>query len=207
MLARSQICIRTDLYCDRLCVDLHRSDFDYFDKDGFELNQAERKYYTIMGFKLTECLNHPTLAQTWYSTTTPNLLVDHSLILYRCGYKGDAQRQLVELKKSVPQASLLLNTKPKWGFDLALDSIDQYGDIFEVVHIEYDTNIYSQFVDELNTIQERIDTIDWQHAARHIEHNRDLWQSLRGFEQNDWKARNLLNWTKAEFTEKAIRFP
>lgn len=204
MLTRSQICIRTNLFCDRLCMDLHRCDFEYFDKDGFELNQAERKYYQIMGFKLSNCLNHPSLAHTWYSTSTPDLIVDHSLILYRCGYKGDAQRQLQELKKSVPQASLLLNTRPKWGFDLALDSIDQQGNVFEVVHIEYDTNIYSQFVDELNTIQQRIDSIDWRDAARHVEQNRELWQSLQGFAQNDWKAKHLLNWSRAEFTEKAI---
>jgi hypothetical protein len=126
------------------------------------------------------------------------------VVLYRCEYRGDAERQLAILKESVPQASLLLNTVAKWGFDFALDSIDEYGDLYEVVHIEYDTNIFLQFVDELNKICERIDSIDWHDAADYILRTKTEWQSLRGFAQNDWKARTLLHWSRAEFTEKAI---
>lgn len=204
MLVRQQFNKPTQLYCDRLCVDLHRDDFLYYDKDGFELNRAEQKYYTAMGYSLDRCLNHPAYTKTWYTSTGPDLIVDHSLILYRCEYRGDAKRQLEELKKSIPQCGLLLNTRAKWGFDFALDSIDKHGDIFEVLHIEYDTNIFSQFCSELNKIQERIECIDWLDAAQTVLKHRDQWQSLRGFAQNDWKARHLLNWSRAEFTEKAI---
>lgn len=204
MLRHHQIGICTDLYCDRICLDLHKSDFMYYDKDGFELNLAEQKYYRICGYKLDHTLNHHAYQVPWYTSSDPNLIVDHSLILYRCGYRGDAERQLRALKESVPQASLMLMTKPKWGFDFALDSVDHNGYVFEVIHIEYDTNIFSEFNNELNKIQERINSIDWQDAARTIERSKNQWQSLRGYAQNDWKARHLLNWSRAEFTEKAI---
>lgn len=194
----------TDLYCDRLCLDLHRFDFLYYDKDGFELNRAEQKYYQLMGYSLSDCLNHRSYTVPWYTSTDSKLIVDHSVILYRCGYRGDAERQLACLKKSIPQASLLLNTVPKWGFDFALDSIDEHGDLYEVIHIEYDTNIFSQFCSELNKITDRINTMDWHAAASSILQHQDQWQSLRGFAQNDWKAKHLLNWSRAEFTEKAI---
>ena len=194
----------TDLYCDRLCIDLHKEDFLYYDKDGFELNRAEQKYYTIMGHSINRCLNHPTYTKNWYTSTDPKLIIDHSLVLFRCEYRGDALRQLKELKKSVPQAGLLIKTRAKWGFDFALDSVDHNGDIFEVLHIEYDTNVFSQFCHQLNLIQEKIDKIDWYSAADSILQNRDKWESLQGFAQNDWKAKFILNWSRAEYTEKAF---
>ena len=204
MLSCNQISIRTDLYCDRVCLDLHKNDFLYYDKDGFELNRAEQKYYQICGYKLDHTLNHHAYQVPWYTSSDPTLIVDHSLILYRCGYRGDAERQLRALKESIPQTSLMLMTKPKWGFDFALDSIDQDGNIFEVLHIEYDTINYDEFVQELNSVQLQIDNIDWHSASKAILEHREDWQYLRGFAQNDWKARYLLNWQRAEYTEKTI---
>lgn len=204
MLVRNNLTISDKLTCDRLCLDLHCSDFRYYDKDGFELNRAEQKYYSIMGYKLGQCLNHTTFTKDWYTSQDPDLIIDHSLILYRCNYSGDARRQLECLKKTVPQASLLLNTVPKWGFDFALDSVDSDGNIFEVLHIEFDSKNFTHFQDELNTIQERIDTIDWHDAARTVSLNRAQWQSLTGFAQNDWKSKYILDWTRSEYTEKAI---
>jgi hypothetical protein len=200
---RKQISLLTNLICDRLCLDLHKSDFLYYDKDGFELNLAEQKYYRLMGHQLSHCLNHNTLAQTWYTSNDPGLIIDHSLILYRCGFGGDAAKQLTALKTCVPQASLLLHTEAKWGFDFALDSIDSQGNLFEVIHIEYDSKNFQQFQDRLNTIQQGIDSIDWQDAAKDILAHRSHWQSLTGFAQNDWKAQRILNWQRAEYTEKA----
>lgn len=204
MLTRRPISVLSNLVCDRLCLDLHKKDFLYYDKDGFELNYAEQKYYTIMGHKLAHCLNHETFAQTWYTSSDKRLLLDHSLILYRCSYSGDARRQLESLKSCVPQTSLLLRTEAKWGFDFALDSIDTNGDVYEVLHIEYDNKNFEEFLTELNTIQERIDQIDWLDAAQTILREQGKWQCLQGFEQNDWKARRLLGWHRAESTQKTI---
>lgn len=204
MLTKTKFAISNNLYCDRLCLDLHKRDFAYYDKDGFELNLAEQKYYTIMGHKLAHCLNHETFAHTWYTSSDPRLIIDHSLILYRCEYRGDARRQLECLKPCAPQASLLLHTQAKWGFDFALDSIDPNGDVYEVLHIEYDNKNFAAFEQELNTIQERIDQIDWLDAAATILQQRDQWQPLTGFEQNDWKAQHLLGWRRAESTQKTI---
>ena len=204
MLNRSTCNLISNLHCDRLCLDLHKSDFLYYDKDGFELNLAEQKFYKLMGHKLTQCLNHNTFTQTWYTSQDPGLIVDHSLILYRCAYSGHARQQLEHLKPCVPQASLLLKTVPKWGFDFALDSMDENGDVFEVVHIEFDSKNFSHFEEELNNIQERIDNIDWLDAANMINQCRDKWESLPGFEQNNFKSRFLLAWSKSEHTLKSI---
>jgi len=204
MLVRNNIHVLSDLMCDRLCLNLNKSDFLFYDKDGFELNIAEQKYYSIMGHKLSPCLNHNTFTQTWYTSQDPKLIVDHSLILYRCAYSGHARQQLEHLKPCVPSASLLLKTMPKWGFDFALDSIDENGDVFEVVHIEFDSKNFNLFDEELNKIQERIDDIDRLDAADMIYQCRDKWESLPGFEQNNFKSRFLLAWSKSEHTLKSI---
>jgi len=204
MLFKNQVRIPTNLVCDRICLDLHKTDFLYYDKDGFELNSAEQKYYSLMRYGLKDCLNHRAYVETWYTSQNPKLIIDHSLILYRCSYQGDARRQLDTLKTCVPQASLLLRSEAKWGFDFALDSIDSNGNVFEVIHIEYDNKNLDAFTTELNTVQERIDQIDWLDAANTILKERDKWQSLQGFAQNDWKARRLLGWRRAESTEKTI---
>ena len=106
MLSSNRISIRTDLYCDRFCNDLHRSDFLYYDKDGFELNQAEQKYYRLMRYPLDNCLNHAAFTCPWYTSSDPRLIVDHSVVLYRCEYRGDAERQLAILKESVDRKSV-----------------------------------------------------------------------------------------------------
>lgn len=204
MLVRANIDIVTDLKCDRLCLDLHKSDFLYYDKDGFELNLAEQKYYKLMGYHLRQCLNHLALTKTWYTSQDPRLIIDHSLILYRCAYTGHARQQLEHLKPCVPQASLLLNTEAKWGFDFALDSIDSQGNIYEVLHIEFDSKNFDHFVTHLESIQTQIDNIDWKDAAERILSSKAEWQALSGFEQNNWKSQYLLTWQRSEYTLKAL---
>ena len=204
MLTKNLIKLNTDLICDRLCLDLHRSDFRYYDKDGFELNTAEQKFYKIMGHRLSNCLNHLALTQTWYSSQDPRLIIDHSLILYRCEYTGHARQQLEHLKPCVPQASLLLATEPKWGFDFALDSIDHQGNLYEVLHIEFDSKNFDHFSTRLESVQTQIDNIDWQDAAERILSSKAEWQALSGFEQNNWKSQYLLTWQRSEYTLKAL---
>lgn len=63
----------SDPICNKRVDNLVDSDFDYYDKDGFELNKAEQKFYTAKGHKLdTECLNHVCFQQTWITNCTAN---------------------------------------------------------------------------------------------------------------------------------------
>ena len=40
--------------------------------------------------------------------------------------------------------------------------------------------------------------------ARKIIDSKPEWENLKGYAQNDWKAQNILGWSVAEFTEKAV---
>lgn len=191
--------------CYRAVDNLTASDFYYYDKDGFELNRAEQKYYAAMSYPIDyPCLNHTCWQEPWYYLEQNDLLLlDHSLILHRCKYTEDAAKQLHDLSKTIPYANLLLQTKPKWGLDFALDAV--YGNqVYEVLHIEYDSRNYEQFCNQKIILEYTINHTDWVDAAHQIWQHRTEWQDLKGYDQNHWKARYLLGWEQAELLEKSV---
>lgn len=196
----------SDPICNKRVDNLVDSDFDYYDKDGFELNKAEQKFYTAKGHKLdTECLNHVCFQQTWMTIDkNPTLFLDHCMVLQRCCYTGDAAEQIKSLKDTFPKSRMLLHTRQKWGYDFALDSIDADGNFFEVLHIEYDYLNVDHFHDRLIAIESRIKRIDWHDAANRVNKHREHWIHLKGFAQNDWKSKFLLGWEKSEVIEKLL---
>lgn len=198
--------INSNIYCCKSVEGLENEDFCYFDKDGFELNIAEQKFYSAMEFPIHyPILNHVCWQVPWYTMleNEHGLFLDHSMILARCGYTGHALEQLTKLKQKIPQAQQLLQIKPKWGYDFDLNAISDDGTVFEVLHIEYDSRNYDSFIQHQILFEQFVKRTDWVSASKDIWAKRDKWQSLKGFEQNHWKAKYLLGWEQAEFLEKA----
>ena len=192
--------------CNKKIESLESTDFQYYDKDGFELNMAERKFYAAMKHPINNpILNHTCWQEPWFELEKDDLglILDHSMFLCRCKFDGEAEDQLESVKSSIPQADLLIRTKQKWGFDFALDAVRD-GTVFEVLHIEYDHYDYDVFKNRMMNFEWTVRHTDWRDAADRIWASRDQWQHLQGFEQNHWKANFLLGWTKAEFTEKSV---
>lgn len=193
--------------CTKSVNDLTAEDFSYYDKDGFELNKAEQKFYSAMNFPIQyEILNHRCWQEPWFELQ-PNvnkLILDHSMFLCRCRYDDAAEQQLQEIKHKVPQADLLLNSKQKWGFDFALDAVAPDATMYEVLHIEFDSYDYDYFKNRMINFEWTVRHTDWIDAADRVWAKRSEWQDLVGFEQNHWKANFLLGWSKAEYTEKSI---
>lgn len=207
MFRRHQIHLMSNPTCSRSVSDIDQNDFRYYDKDGFELNQAEQKFYAAMGHPIWhEILNHHCWQEPWFELERSdlNLILDHSMFLCRCNYEHEAYEQLLELKKSVPTADCLLRTKKKWGFDFALDAVADDGTVFEVLHVEYDNYDYEIFKDRMLGFEWTVRHTDWVECAQRIWKKRDQWQSLTGFDQNHWKAEYLIGWKKSEFTEKSV---
>lgn len=191
--------------CLKAVESLSKEDFQYFDKDGFELNQAERKFYSAMNYPINHTiLNHTCWQEPWFVLEDDNLFLDHAIILHRCSYSGHALEQIHKLAKEIPQARMLLQARQKWGFDFDLNAVAPCGEVFEVLHIEYDSTNYNTFQDRLIYTEYMIRHTDWKDAARRVWDKRDEWKSLKGFEQNHWKANFLIGWTKSETLEKAI---
>jgi hypothetical protein len=192
--------------CNNQVENLQASDFQYYDKDGFELNLAEQKFYRAMDFPIHyPLLNHTCWQQPWFELERNDLdlILDHSMFLCRCSYERDAAEQLKKLKDTIPFADYLLRTKRKWGYDFALDAVRD-GTTFEVIHVEYDHNDFDYFRNHMLNFEWAVRHTDWQDAADRVWSQRDQWQHLKGFDQNHWKAEYLLGWNKSEYTEKAV---
>lgn len=205
MFHRFDVTVMSNPVCSKSVDGLIKEDFLYYDKDGFELNHAEQKFYRAMGYPIDyPLLNHTCWQEPWFKLEegVKDLILDHSMFLCRAKYTGTAEDQLLSLKTELPQADLLLRTKTKWGYDFALDAVRDE-EIFEVLHIEYDSNDYAKFIDHMTCFDWTVRHTDWRDAADRVWTKRDQWQHLKGFDQNNWKAEFLLGWSKAEYTEKS----
>lgn len=206
MFKRFDVTLISNPICNKPVNDLYEQDFAYYDKDGFELCKAEQKFYHAMHYPINNpILNHTCWQETWFELENKqtNLILDHCMFLCRCEYEDAARRQLETIKESCPLSDLLLKTKPKWGFDFALDAVIN-GEVFEVLHIEYDHRDYETFSNRMISFDYRVRHTNWNDAAQRVYDSRNQWQGLTGFEQNNWKAKYLLGWSKAEYTEKSI---
>lgn len=196
--------------CTAPISDYEILDFKFYDKDGFELNIAEQKYYRAMKHPIDYgILNHRCWQEPWFElekNKSHNLILDHCMILQRCNYQEGAAAQLQSIKKEIPEAEWILKTPQKWGFDFALDAVADDGSVFEVLHIEYDHYDYDTFSNHMIAFDYKIRHTDWKDAANKIWNNKDQWKNLKGFEQNDWKAKFLIGWKKSEYTEKSLTF-
>lgn len=207
MLKRFDVKIVSNPVCNEPIYDIVAEDFKFYDKDGFELNRAEQKYYEMMKHPIDHpILNHRCWQEPWFKLERQdsNLILDHSMILHRCRYEGHAAYQLSKIKQTIPEVDWLLNTPQKWGFDFALDAVSDDGKVFEVIHIECDSKDFDTFSKRMIAVEHTIRHVDWIDAAKRIWNCRDKWQSLKAFSQNDWKAEFLLGWKKAEYTEKSL---
>lgn len=206
MFKRHQVTLMSNPSCSRSIDNIENQDFRYYDKDGFELNCAEQKFYSAMSFPINNSiLNHHCWQEPWFELETDSLglILDHSMFLCRASYEAAAEEQLKSLKQSNPLADYLLRTRRKWGFDFALDAVCE-GETFEVLHVEYDNYDYEDFKNRMILFEYTVRHTDWRDAADRVWSQRDQWQNLKGFDQNHWKAEYLLGWKKAEYTEKSV---
>jgi hypothetical protein len=197
----------SDPYCDKPIAELEPEDFLYYDKDGFELNRAEQKFYQAMDYPIDHpILNHCCWQEPWFELEPGDheLILDHCMFLQRCYYRGAANKQIFDMCAKTAKAQLLLQTRPKWGYDFDLDALSPEGTVYEVLHIEIDDKNYERFINHMVSFDYIIRNTDWVDAAEKIWNIRDQWQHLKGFQQNDLKAKYLLGWNHAEYTEKAV---
>ena len=198
---------------DLTCVDaydgeLTYDDFQYFDKDGFELNRAEEKLYRANELSVdTGYLHKVAYMANWIDleeAEEPRFFMDHSFTCFRANYRGEAQKQIEEIAKWHPPARWLLQIRPKWGFDMDLNAVSNSGEIFELLHFEYDSYYYTDFVTQKKRVEDKLISIDWNAAADEVWDRRSEWEMWPGFKQNDWKTNLLMGWELSESTEKAI---
>lgn len=176
----------------------------YFDNDGFQLSKLEQEFYKANGVELNY-INGVWGAQTpWIIGNDPNFVVDHSMLITRCCYSGEALAQIKRFATPDKFPYLLKYTKikPKWGIDFALEYF-KGDDFMEVLHIELDFHDLSTARTIKGFYEHRIVTADWQEFADGLINLKHEWVVLDGMERNNWKAR-FWGMTKAENIHKVV---
>ena len=175
---------------------------EHFDNDGFQLNRIEQLYYTANGIHTEECLSVNAAHYIWATVNHPNYILDHSMVLTRCCYAGQALEQLKEHSQQFPYLRKYLTMKPKWGFDFALEYFDD--DVYmELLHFERDFNNLDNAKREKSKIEQKLQSTDWAAFTLYIKRTRAEWSTFSGMNQNNWKAQKWGE-TQAEITLKAF---
>lgn len=203
-----------------------------FDQNGYDLSPIEIEYakYNIEPSREIQSpkeypslimhrnINHLSIQVPWIeqhsfdplaSTTPMNFVrgnvisLNHSMLLERKGYNGEALQQLKTFAKRNPLLYKVINIKPKWGLDFSLDyvgvnessselmSLDGEENVtaFEIFHHEYDSFDYNEIINVKQKLEAKILSTDFETAVIDLAKRKNEWFNLEFFEQSAWKCR------------------
>ena len=166
---------------------------EFFDQNGYDLTKLEQLYAVANGANTTRHRNseHITLRQTWFEDDSPESgpHINHAVMFERKGYSGEALQQLTTWAGYRPQFHKLIAMRPKWGLDFSIDYADREGNVFELLHWEYDGFEYNEIADKKAQMEEFLVNQDWTDRARVMIERKEEWHGLGFFEQSEWKTR------------------
>jgi hypothetical protein len=165
---------------------------EFFDQNGYDLTKLEQLYAVANGANTTRHRNseHITLRQTWFTDDSPESgpHINHAVMFERKGYSGEALQQLTTWAGYRPQFHKLIAMRPKWGLDFSIDHADREGNVFELLHWEYDGFEYNEIADKKAQMEEFLVNQDWTDRARVMIERKEEWHGLDFFEQSEWKT-------------------
>ncbi len=167
------------------------SELALFDQNGYDLTDLEQLYAEA---NLTPAHAHRehrhAVKAPWF--TQPNrvegAVLNHSLLFERKGYSGNALEQLEQWAQLNPLVYKIIKMRPKWGLDFSMDYADRAGNVFEVLHWEYDGFDYDEVAERKQQLEAKFAATDWDDAAACILKLKDQWHHLDFFAQSDWKC-------------------
>lgn len=171
---------------------LHTLPIDDFDKDGYEiLAPLEKMHYDSLNVVLNDKIQYTrSPASYWFideEKSEKGLVLDHSMIMERWAFAGEARERLEKVAEHRPILYKLLGIQPKWGIDFSLDYVSQ--DIcMEVIHVEQDF----LHLDEAETAKQKLENIvektDWEAGVHELIKRKSEWINLSSDDHSDYKA-------------------
>jgi hypothetical protein len=178
---------------------------DFFDRDGFELNELEQALYRRNNVNIGEQhLNHTANHVTWIESDAnddPRIMIDHSCLQQRHDYIGEGREDLQIASNHRRELKKLLAIVPKWGIDFNVDYVGET--VMELFHIEVDRRSYEDIMDQKYLAERLILRTDWVNVANIFYKRRDQWEHLPADDQIEWKVR-YLGWPRVYDTRKVF---
>ena len=131
-----------------------------------------------------------TLKKDWFTqdAKTTGAVLNHAYLFERKGYLGDAAVQLngwATINNTLYKVS---KYRPKWGIDFSMDWVDHLGNVFEILHFEFDGFNYNEIQNAKEQLESKFLSIDWEDAGKSLLARKSEWHHLGFFEQSDWKC-------------------
>ena len=172
-------------------IDL-KSTIDTFDQNGFDLTDLEIFYAKKMDLDIKKVRHtHFVLKDDWFTAepTDRGCHINHAVIFERKGFAGAAKEQMIELADKCPLIHKVLQIKPKWGLDFSVDYADAQGNVFEVLHWEWDTFDFEEIQQKKKQMDIFLLSQDWNKMAKQLLDRKEEWYKLGFFEQSDYKTK------------------
>lgn len=171
-------------------IDLKRT-VDTFDQNGFDLTDLEILYAKKMDLQIKKVRHtHFVLKDDWFTAepTDRGCHINHAVIFERKGFADAAKEQMVELADRCPLIHKVLQIKPKWGLDFSVDYADSQGNVFEVLHWEWDTFDFEEIQQKKKQMDIFLLSQNWDKMARQLLEKKAEWHNLGFFEQSAYKT-------------------
>lgn len=172
-------------------IDL-KSTIDTFDQNGFDLTDLEILYAEKMDLDINKVRHtHFVLKDEWFTAepTDRGCHINHAVIFERKGFADAAKEQMIELADKCPLLHKVLQIKPKWGLDFSVDYADAQGNVFEVLHWEWDTFDFEEIQQKKKQMDIFLLSQDWNKMAKQLLDCKEEWYKLGFFEQSDYKTK------------------
>lgn len=177
--------IQTEGYKPRM------EDVSIFDQNGYDMCPVEIKFADVNGFtKSFHRSTHIALRQEWmtHEPVTSGAHLNHCNIFERKGYIEGAREQLISWARENALIWKIIKIKPKWGLDFSIDYADHDGNVFEVLHWEWDSFSYDEVIEKRDKYEPILRNTDWNDAAKKLLRIKDQWYNLDFFEQSNYKC-------------------
>ena len=118
--------------------------------------------------------------------------LDNDRLAHLCGALDEHLRTIdtfLEMGKARDVEDLLRRQDRAGGMPwVNTTAADRDGNVFEVLHWEYDGFNYAEVESRKQELEPRFAAIDWDDAAARILKQKDQWHHLDFFAQSDWKC-------------------
>ncbi len=165
---------------------------ELFDQSGYDLSPLEKQYAVANHQRFCAHREHRhAIRSTWLvspATKTDGAVLNHALLFERKGFAGGALDQVKGWARSNPLMYKLVKLRPKWGLDFSMDYADRDGNVFEVLHFEYDSFVYEEIQARVRKYTDYFLSVDWDGSAKGILAHRDEWIDLDFQAQSAWKC-------------------
>jgi hypothetical protein len=164
-----------------------------FDQNGYDLSNLEIEYSKVNSVWSSVHRNHTHIAlkKPWFSQPVKRegSVLNHALIFERKGYSDAALLQLEKWAQEMPLLWKIARIRPKWGIDFSIDWADRDGNVFEILHYEYDGFDYEEIQAVKQQVEKIVLDVDWDWAAQKMLAAKSEWHHLDFFAQSDYKCR------------------